>query len=114
MERETQATFCPCCGAEWRCEQEHTAICAEAGCEKPISVCCIANGHAKRCENCREWHCAEHLVRTDCGLLCGECRVETQNYCPFCGAPEPCAKTACLGALSAIAEYYEGQISGAA
>lgn len=70
------ATTCQCCGQEWRCPQEHAHICQHKGCEKPISACCIEGGHAKRCEDCLEWHCAEHLTKTDCGLLCRVCLVD--------------------------------------
>jgi hypothetical protein len=33
-------------------------------------------------------------------------------YCPFCGGPEPCDKRACLAALEAEADYWEGVIRG--
>lgn len=77
-----EATICPCCGAEWLCTQEHQHICQQDGCEKPISLCCISSGHAKPCEYCGEWHCAEHLTKTDCGMLCGECE---QDLCARSG-----------------------------
>lgn len=31
------------------------------------------------------------------------------GLCEFCGDPEPCARRACLDALSALADYWEAE-----
>jgi hypothetical protein len=113
------ATTCPCCGAEWLCVQEHQAICTEPGCEKPISLCCINGGHAQRCEDCKEWHCTEHLSKTNCGMLCDKCLVDLARS----GQVEYLITEQVIDAqeywrrvdeeqCKAIAGYYEGVLTG--
>lgn len=52
---------------------EHTDTHNNA-CYAPMCLAC-----AKRCDFCREPRCAEHLRRTDCGLLCSKCEDELKQ-----------------------------------
>lgn len=67
---------CPVCGTDIPEDCEAQAICADGKCQEALLDCCIRTGGAKRCDGCREWHCAKHLSRTDCGELCQECKAE--------------------------------------
>jgi len=56
---------------------EEPAICMEPACNVTMYFCCTT-----RCEDCKRAFCAEHLAKTDCGMLCAECEEEisAQRY----------------------------------
>ena len=54
------------------------------------------------------------LQRGISGVAKATAKAETEvsGVCTICGGPEPCSKGACLDALSAQADYWEGTIEG--
>ncbi len=70
------ATTCPTCLADVRDTPEAISICPH--CEAPLADCCVTSNYAAKCEYCLELHCAEHLHKTDCGMLCTECAAEAK------------------------------------
>lgn len=106
---------CPTCdepayGSCDECDQRFCSDHGTKGGDRQIQdVGAVA--HPSLCWNCGGFDADEGDENYDAPLTDDDVSQETsEDFCDFCGAPQPCSKSACIGALTAIADYHEGTI----